>query len=158
MAPPVKAMRQVGEILVEQGRITPLQLDEALQRQRLSGDLLGRILVSLGHADENDIILALGMQQGMEPIDISGMNIQQDVINLVTSDVARFYSIVPVRVEDGTLIVAMADPLNIQTLDDLRQITGMDVQGAISNPEDVSASWKKNYSLETGSVDRKSVV
>lgn len=153
MAPPVKMMRQVGEILVEQGRITPLQLDEALQRQRLTGDLLGRILVGLGHADENDIILALGMQQGMEPIDIKGMNIQQDVINLVTSDVARFYSIIPVRIEDGELIIAMADPLNIQTLDDLRQITGMNVRGAISNPEDVSAAWKKNYSLETGSVD-----
>ncbi len=153
MAPPVKTMRQVGEILVEQGRITPLQLDEALQRQRLTGDLLGRILVSLGHAEENDIIVALGMQQGMEPIDIKGMNIQQDIINLVTSDVARFYSIIPVRIEDGELIIAMADPLNIQTLDDLRQITGMDVRGAISNPEDVSAAWKKNYSLETGSVD-----
>jgi len=147
-------MRQIGEILVEQGIITPLQLDEALQRQRLSGELLGRILVELGHAEENDIILALGMQQGMEPIDISNMNIPQDIIKLITSDVARFYNVVPVRIEGRALLVAMADPLNIQTLDDLRQITGMDVRGAISNPEDVSASWKKNYSLETGSVNQ----
>lgn len=154
MASPEKTMRPLGEILVEQGTITPLQLDEALQRQRLTGDLLGRILVALGHAEESDIILALGMQQGMEPIDISGMNIQQDVINLVSSDVARFYNIVPVRVQDGELIVAMADPLNIQTLDDLRQITSMDVRGAISNPDDVIAAWKKNYSLETGSVGK----
>lgn len=146
-------MRQLGEILVEQGTITPLQLDEALQRQRLSGDLLGRILVSLGHAEENDIILALGIQQGMEPIDISKMNIPKDIIQLVSADVARFYNVMPVRIQDGELIVAMADPLNIQTLDDLRQITGMNVRGAISNPEDVSASWKKNYSMETGSVD-----
>jgi len=153
MAPPVKTMRQLGEILVEQGTITPLQLDEALQRQRLSGDLLGRILVSLGHAEENDIILALGIQQGMEPIDISKMNIPKDIIQLISADVARFYNVMPVRIQDGELIVAMADPLNIQTLDDLRQITGMNVRGAISNPEDVSASWKKNYSMETGSVD-----
>jgi hypothetical protein len=87
-----KAMRQVGEILVEQGTITPLQLDEALQRQRLSGDLLGRILVSLGHADENDIIIALGMQQGMEPIDISKTAIsQQDIIQLITAVMWRVF-------------------------------------------------------------------
>ena len=153
MVAPVKMMRQLGEILVEQGTITPLQLDEALQRQRLTGELLGRTLVELDHAQENDIILALGMQQGMEPIDISGMNIPQDVLKMLTSDVARFYNVIPVRIEDGSLLVAMADPLNIQTLDDLRQITGMDVQGAISNLEDVNAAWKKNYSMDTGSVN-----
>ena len=133
--------------------VTPSAVGWALQRWRLSGDLLGRILVSLGHAEENDIILALGIQQGMEPIDISKMNIPKDIIQLVSADVARFYNVMPVRIQDGELIVAMADPLNIQTLDDLRQITGMNVRGAISNPEDVSASWKKNYSMETGSVD-----
>ncbi|MCK5861950.1 MAG: Flp pilus assembly complex ATPase component TadA [Candidatus Hydrogenedentes bacterium] len=154
MASPVKTVRQIGEILVEQGTITPLQLDEALQRQRLTGDLLGRILVALGHAEEHDIILALGMQQGMEPIDITGINVQQDIIKLISSDVARFYSVVPVRIEEGVLLVAMADPLNIQTLDDLRQITGMDVHGAISNPEAVNEAWKKNYSMETASVGK----
>jgi len=147
-------MRQLGEILVEQGVITPLQLDEALQRQRLTGDLLGRILVALGHAEEQDIILALGMQQGMEPVDIAGQNVPQDIINLISADVARFYNVMPIRIEDGDLIVAMADPLNIQTLDDLRQITGMNVRGAISNPDDVIASWKKNYSMESGSVSK----
>ncbi|HDP34993.1 MAG TPA: pilus assembly protein PilB [Candidatus Hydrogenedentes bacterium] len=154
MAPPIKTMRQLGEILVEQGVITPLQLDEALQRQRLTGDLLGRILVALGHAEEQDIILALGMQQGMEPVDIAGQNVPQDIINLISADVARFYNVMPIRIEDGDLIVAMADPLNIQTLDDLRQITGMNVRGAISNPDDVIASWKKNYSMESGSVSK----
>ncbi len=153
MAGPVGTVRQVGEILVEQGIITPLQLDEALQRQRLTGDLLGRILVSLGYAEEQDVIVALGMQQGMERIDISKLDIPEDVIKTLTGDVARFYNVVPVRIEDGDLIVAMADPLNIQTIDDLCQITGMNVRGAISNPEDVIASWKKNYSMETGSVN-----
>ncbi len=153
MAGPVGTVRQVGEILVEQGIITPLQLDEALQRQRLTGDLLGRILVSLGYAEEQDVIVALGMQQGMDRIDISKLDIPEDVIKTLTGDVARFYNVVPVRIEDGDLIVAMADPLNIQTIDDLCQITGMNVRGAISNPEDVIASWKKNYSMETGSVN-----
>ena len=56
MAVAMRTNRQIGDILVDQGLITPIQLDEALQRQRLTGDMLGRILVSLGHCKEQDII------------------------------------------------------------------------------------------------------
>lgn len=152
--PVAKTKNALGDILVEQGIITPLQLDEALQRQRLTGDLLGRTLVSMGYASEQDIIEALGIQQGMERIDVTKITISQEVIKLISSDVARFYSVIPVRVENGTLVVAMADPLNIQTLDDLRQITGMEVRGAVSNPTDISAAWQKNYAIESGSVNQ----
>ncbi len=154
MTPIAQTVRQLGDILVEQGVITPLQLDEALQRQRLTGDMLGRVLVAMGYAAEQDVIETLGMQQGMERIDISKINIPQDIIKLISSDVARFYNVIPVRIENSALLVAMADPLNIQTLDDLRQITGMNVRGAISNAEDVGAAWKKNYAFETGSVGK----
>lgn len=146
--------RQLGDILVEQGVITPLQLDEALQRQRLTGDMLGRVLVSMDYVTEQDIIETLGVQQGMERVNISKMNIPNEVINRVSSDVSRFYNIIPVRFEEDVLTVAMADPLNIQTLDDLRQITGLTVHGAVSNPEDISAAWKKYYSFEIGSVNK----
>lgn len=152
MAPGAKTKNMVGEILVEQGVVTPLQLDEALQRQRLTGEMLGRTLVSMGYATEQDVIEALSLQQGMERIDITKVNIPQEVIKLVSSDVARFYNVIPVRVQNGALLVAMADPLNIQTLDDIRQITGMDVHGAVSNPADVNTAWQKNYSMESGSV------
>lgn len=148
----VKTKGKVGEILIEMGVITPLQLDEGLQRQRLTGDMLGRTLVSMGYASEQDIIEALSLQQGMERVDITKINIAPEVLKLVSSDVARFYNTIPIRIENGVLIVAMADPLNIQTLDDLRQITGMEVRGAVSNPADVNAAWQKNYTFETGSV------
>lgn len=153
MPPTIKTKQKAGELLVEMGVITPLQLDEALQRQRLTGDMLGRTLVSMGYASEQNIIEALSVQQGMERIDITKINITPDALKLVSSDVARFYSIIPVRIEDDVLLVAMADPLNIQTLDDLRQITGKDVRGAVSNPEDVNAAWQKNYTLEADSVE-----
>ncbi|HNZ47888.1 MAG TPA: ATPase, T2SS/T4P/T4SS family [Candidatus Hydrogenedentes bacterium] len=144
--------RPLGEILIDQGTISPLHLDEALQRQRLTGDLIGRILVSLGHATEQNIIEALGMQQGMVRVDLSKRNIPVEIIKMLSGDVAQFYGVIPISFENNTLTVAMSDPLNMQTLDDLRQITGLDVQGAISTPEEVSAAWKKNYSFETGSV------
>lgn len=144
--------RLIGEILIDQGVISPLHLDEAIHRQRMTGDLIGRILVSMGHATEQAIIEALGIQQGMVRVDISKRNIPVEIIKMLPADVARFYSVIPISFENNVLTVAMADPLNMQSLDDLRQITGLEIQGAISTPEEVSDSWKKNYSIETGSV------
>lgn len=148
----VQKERQIGEILVEQGVLTPLQLDEALQRQRLTGDMLGRVLVTMGYCEEQHIIEALGVQSGMEPVDLTKIKIQENVIRMLTGDVARFYNVIPIREVDGAIMVAMADPLNIQVLDDLRQITGREVRGAVSNPVDVAAAWKNNYSFETDSI------
>lgn len=148
----VATERQLGDILVEQGVITPLQLDEALQRQRLTGDMLGRLLVRMAYCEEQDIIEALAVQSGMERIDVSKLKIHQDIIRKVPADVAKFYNIVPVREAGDTLIVAMADPLNLRILDDLRHIVGCDVRGAVSNSADVAAAWKNNYSFETESI------
>lgn len=144
--------RLLGEVLIEQGIITPIQLDEALQRQRLTGDMLGRVLVTMGYCDEQQIIEALGVQQGMERVDLTKLKIPENIIRTISGDVARFYNIIPIREVEGVLVVAMADPLNIQVLDDLRQITGREIRGAVSNPNDVAIAWKNNYSFEADSI------
>ena len=144
--------RSLGDILIEQGVISPLQLDEALQRQRLTGDMLGRVLVNMGYCQEQDIIEALGVQSGMERVDLTKVKINETILRAVSGDVAKFYNIIPIRELDGALIVAMADPLNIQVLDDLAQIVGKPVRGAVSNPNDVAVAWKANYSYETDSI------
>jgi type IV pilus assembly protein PilB len=144
--------RQIGDILVDQGVITPLQLDEALQRQRLTGDMLGRVLVMMGYCEEQDVIDTLGVQLGMERVEISKMKVDQEVIRKITPDVARFYNVIPVREENGELVVAMADPLNIQIIDDLEQITAMPIRGAISSESEIAEAWESNYSFETDSI------
>ena len=148
----VTTERQLGDIIVEQGIISPLQLDEALQRQRLTGDMLGRILVSMGYCEEQDIIESLAIQRGMERVNVTKIKIDQEIIRKIPPDVAKFYSVIPIRILDGALVVAMADPLNLRILDDLRQITGMDVRGAVSNQVDVSEAWKNNYAFEGDSI------
>ncbi|MBI2422496.1 MAG: Flp pilus assembly complex ATPase component TadA [Candidatus Hydrogenedentes bacterium] len=145
--------RQLGDILIEQGVLSPLQLDEALQRQRLTGDMLGRVLVSMGICEEQDIIEALGVQSGMERVELLKLKVPSEIIQMLTADVAKFYNVIPIRlVNNETLIVAMADPMNVQVLDDLAQITGKQVRGAVSNQHDVSQAWKNNYAFETESV------
>jgi type IV pilus assembly protein PilB len=144
--------RQLGDYLVEQGIVSPLQLDEALQRQRLTGSMLGRVLVDLGHCAETDIIEALGVQQGMERVNVSRLKIPEEILHLVSGDIVKFYDVMPMRIADGKLLIAMADPLNLQVLDDIEQIVGMPVIGAISNHEDVALAWKANYSFEGDSI------
>ena len=89
--------RKIGDILVEAGVITPLELDEGMQRQRLTGDFLGRVLVKMELCAEQDILEALGVQQGMERVDLDKLKIPDDILRKIASDVAKFYNIVPIR-------------------------------------------------------------
>ena len=147
------AKRSLGDILIEAGIISPLELDEALQRQRLTGDFLGRVLVRMELCEEEEILEALGVQMGMERVDLTKLKIKDEVLRKVPPDVAKFYNVVPVREEgDGTLVLAMADPLNIDHLDDLEQILGCRLKGAVSNLHDVSQSLNSNYSYESDSI------
>lgn len=143
------SQRKLGDLLVEVGVITPLELDEGMQRQRLTGDFLGRVLVKMGLCTEQDILEALGVQQGMERVSLGSMKIKDEVLKKLPADVAKFYNVVPIRAkEDGTIVVALADPLNLTVMDDLAQIMGCPIEGAVSNPEEVQASIKTNYSYE----------
>ncbi|MCL4691963.1 MAG: Flp pilus assembly complex ATPase component TadA [Candidatus Hydrogenedentes bacterium] len=144
--------RQLGDILVEQGVISPLELDEALQRQRLTGEMLGRVLFKMNLCDEQDIIDALGVQAGMERVDITKLKVPDEVLRKVPADVAKFYNVVPIRETDGKLVVAMADPLNLGIRDTIQQIVGMEVKGAISNPQDVATFIKNNYTFESDNI------
>ncbi|MFP6595916.1 MAG: ATPase, T2SS/T4P/T4SS family [Candidatus Hydrogenedentota bacterium] len=144
---------KLGDILVEGGVITPLELDEGMQRQRLTGDFLGRVLAKMELCTEQDILEALGVQQGMERVNVSLLKIKDEVLRKLPSDVAKFYNVVPIREkEDGTIIVALADPLNLSVLDDLQQIMGCRVEGAVSSLEEVQQSIKSNYSFEGDSI------
>lgn len=145
---PDKTQRRLGDILVDSGVISPLEMDEALQRQRLTGDMLGRVLVQMGLCEEQDIVEALGVQQGMERVDVTKLQVPEEVLHKITPEIAKFYSIVPVREKDGSLVVAMADPLNIGILDDVKQIVGCDVKGAISNQHDIAQFVADNYTFE----------
>jgi len=144
--------RPVGDILIENGVISPLDLERALLQQRISGEFLGRTLVKMGLAGEQDIIDALGMQAGMEKIQLNKMTIKEEIIRTMTADIARFYNVIPIRKEDDTLTVAMAYPLNVHVLDELSALLGCRVKGAISTIEDVDHALEQNYSYKASAV------
>ncbi|UCD56580.1 MAG: Flp pilus assembly complex ATPase component TadA, partial [Candidatus Hydrogenedentota bacterium] len=144
--------RNLGEILIETGVVTAAQLEEALEKQRETREFLGRTLVSLGYATEQDIVNALGIQQGMEQINLSQVSIDSEVLNMVTPDIAQFYNIIPIRKNDNVLTVAMADPLAINTIDDLKVIIGCEIEGAVSTQSEIAAAIEKHYGYQEESA------
>jgi type IV pilus assembly protein PilB len=142
--------RNLGEILLENGVITAAQLEEALEKQRGSRDFLGRTLVSLGYATEQDIVNALGIQQGMEQVALSQVAIDPEVLQLVTKDIVQFYNIIPIRKNDNVLTIAMADPLAINTIDDLKVIIGCEIEGAVSSQSEIASAIEKYYGYQDG--------
>jgi type IV pilus assembly protein PilB len=144
--------KQIGQILIEEGLITEKELDEGLAHQAQNGGAIGQVLVDLGVVTDNDILLAIAKQAGMDIIDLEHLEIPQEVVDMVSPSVAQVYRIVPVNFEDGLLTVAMADPLNVNAIDDLRFMLNCDVAGAVSNEQAVSEAIEKHYGSETETI------
>jgi len=149
----VATERSLGQVLIDLGVLSPLDLEHALQRQRVSGEMLGRVLVTMELVTEQDVIEALGVQLGLERVELDRLAIPETVLRTVPAHVARFYQVVPVRVEeDDSLTVAMADPLNVSILGDLEHLLGRRVVGAVSKPDSVRRCIANNYTFETDQI------
>jgi type IV pilus assembly protein PilB len=139
--------KPLGEILLDQGIVSQEQLDQALEEQRKSGRLLGRVLVEFGFVKEERILEALGIQIGMKVTNLADMDIPEEVIKQVPPSLAQVYNVVPVKFENNIITVALSDPLNINVLDDLRFVLNCEVQGAIATEEDINQAIEKYYGV-----------
>ena len=127
------AHKRLGEILIEMDLVTKVEIREALEHQRKEGGLLGEILVQMGYITDKDLLFALGAQSGMEVVDLDEVEVPTEVIEKVPVNYAETFMICPVSFDGRGLTVALADPLNVNVLDDLRFLLNCEVQGAVSN-------------------------
>jgi len=119
---------RLGEMLLKVGLISQQQLQEALALQKSNGGKLGYNLVRLGHVKEEDITSLLSEQYGVPAIHLEHFEIDESVLKHIPSDVAQKYLVIPIERTGATLTVAMADPSNVFALDDIRFITGYQVE------------------------------
>ncbi|MFH1904772.1 MAG: type II secretion system ATPase GspE [bacterium] len=144
--------KPIGQLLLEKGLITSEQLEHALNEQQKSGGLLGRILVDLGFVTEADILSTLGAQTGMPAANLPKIDIPPEVLGKVSAPIAKVYKIIPVKMEENILYIAMSDPLNINVLDDLRFMLECEVRGMVSNEKDIEEAIFKYYGEKTETV------
>jgi type IV pilus assembly protein PilB len=152
-APEIGGRKLIGQILKEMRLVTEAQIQEALATQRQSGGAIGAILISLNYVTEQEVQTALGIQAGMEAVDLDVMEITDDVIARVSPSIASIYRVIPIKFENNILTVAMADPLNVKILDDLRFLLDCETRGAVSNEPAVARALDRYYSGIQESVE-----
>jgi type IV pilus assembly protein PilB len=143
---PIGPRRQIGDILIDEGAITQENLEEALVQQKETGGALGRVLQDMGLVTESQLLMALGTQLDMDVIDdLDSLEISPDVLAMVSKMMAEVYNIIPVSMEENELVCAMADPLNVHALDDLRFMLNCNVRGAVCDHNQVRNAIEKFY-------------
>lgn len=138
----------LGQILKEMRKIHEGHIQEALQIQRKQGGAIGEILVGLGAINRQDLAKALGLQAGMEVVDLDVLEPTKDALAKIDGTTATLLRVVPVRIEGKRLTVALADPLNASCLDELRFLSGCEVVGAIADEKSIEKALAKHYGAD----------
>jgi type IV pilus assembly protein PilB len=141
--------KQLGQILIELGYITEEQLEVALEEHRKTPKSLGRVLIDMGLIKEPDLVRALAEQVGLEFVDLADHPIDPTATALLPEALARRYRALPIGDRDGKLLVAMSDPANVYALDDIRTITGRDVQPVVATANDVERAIQKFAGMDS---------
>ena len=134
----------VGDILLREKLVNVKQLEEA-ERVRASGENVTHTLAKLGYLEESQLINFLSRQYGVPSINLDEMEISDDVIKLVTKDVAQRHKLVPIARQGATLIVAMSDPGNIYAMDDIKFLTGLNVEVVVASETSIIAALERYY-------------
>ncbi len=136
---------RLGELLVRENLISLSQLKSAQDHQRKSGDKLGYALTKLGLIGQKDLTNFLSKQYGVPSIELAEFEIDEDVLKLIPKDVCQQHLVVPVNRAGGDLIVAMSDPSNIYAIDDIKFLTGYNVQVVVASEEAIRAAIERYY-------------
>jgi len=148
---------RLGELLTKASLITQEQLKEALKSQKDSGGKLGETLIKLGFVSEEEITECLSQQFGVPSINLAHFEIDQSVIKLIPADVARKYNILPVNKTGATITIAMADPTNVFAMDDIKFMTGYNVEPVVASELGIKAAID-NYYGSASSLELKKVM
>jgi type IV pilus assembly protein PilB len=136
---------QLGEMLVKAGLISQAHLEEALEAQKTNGEKLGLNLIKLGYVKEDDITQLLSEQYGVPSINLRHFDIDESVINLIPSEVAQKYLVLPVNRTGATLTISMADPTNVFAMDDIKFMTGYNVEPVVASEIAIREAIEKYY-------------
>ncbi len=139
--------KRLGDILQDQGLITEQQLATALEEQLRTGDRLGQALVKLGFVTADQVAEALSEHLNIGRVDFSRRYIAPEVVNLIPATLIASQHVLPLEVEDGYLVVAMADPLNINTIDDLQRLTKKIIKPLIATKEEIDDAFQRTRNI-----------
>ncbi|HMA64583.1 MAG: GspE/PulE family protein [Fibrobacterota bacterium] len=138
--------KRIGDILIEQGLITPEQLKAGLDEQRNCGLQLGKCLTKLGFLSETKLLDVLSAQLDVTHVVLENFAFSRELLRIIPEEMARKYKAIPLYEQDGMVTFAMADPSNLRTLDHLKFKTGKEIEAVIATEKSIVTAIDKNYS------------
>ena len=139
--------QRLGDLLVKEKVITPEQLDQAIKMQKESGSRLGSALVKLGFLSDEDVTNFLSRQYGVPAINLSYFEIDGSVVKLVPYETAKRYQILPLSRVGASLTIAMVDPTNVFAMDDIKFMTGFNIEPVVASEAAIMEGIEKAYSV-----------
>ena len=140
-----KLTERLGELLIKRNYITPDQLKKALDEQKLKGGRLESNLIRLGYIKEDELLSFLSAQYRVPSVKISRMEVNPNVIKLIPSSLSKKYFIIPINRMGPKLTLAMADPSNIVVIDEIKFMTGFNVEPVVASETEIIDAIKKYY-------------
>ncbi len=145
---------RLGELLVREKRISLEQLRAAQDKQRKDNTTLGYALAKMGFISDTEITDFLSQQYRVQSIDLSEYEIDREVLKLISQEVCQKHKIIPVSRAGSSLIVAMADPSNLHAIDDIKFLTGYNVEPVVASEAAIQASIESAYAPPEISYDQ----
>ncbi|MDJ0973064.1 MAG: ATPase, T2SS/T4P/T4SS family [Planctomycetota bacterium] len=140
-----RTKKLIGQILKEMKAVHEGMIQEALAVQREEGGQIGQILIRLGHLDNGTLQMALARQAGLEIYDLTQVHFTEELLDSIDANTAKMFCCIPVKMEPGKLTVALGNPQNTALLDDLRFMTGGEVEGVLAPESEIQKLVDQHY-------------
>jgi type IV pilus assembly protein PilB len=154
MPPPVKTFgERIADALVEDGLLSAKQVQELLEQQKKEGTRLLKLILEKAYVSDQDMTVSIGRVLNTPPINLLRINVPLDIADLLPREMAHTHKIVPVSRIDNKLFLAMADPLNVLAIDDVRRITRLDVAPMIASEKAIIDKLNNIDASKSGSME-----
>jgi type IV pilus assembly protein PilB len=148
---------KLGDLLVKENLISQQQLKEALEHQRVNGGRLGNCLIKLGFVTDDEITAILSRQYGVPSINLSFFDVDPSIVKLIPIETAQKYQILPLSRVGSTLTIAMIDPTNVFAMDDIKFMTGFNIEPVVASETAIREAIDKYYG-STHAIELKKVM
>ena len=152
--PPVKTFgERIADALVEDGLLSAKQVEELLDQQKKEGTRLLKLLLEKSYVSEQDMAISMGRVLNVPPINLPRITVPLEIADLLPREVAQSYKVVPVSRLENKLFLAMADPLNVLAIDDVRRITKLEVAPLIASEKAIVDKLNTIDAARSGSME-----
>src|SRR5215475_16008003 len=152
--PPVKTFgERIADALVEDGLLSAKQVQELLDQQKKEGTRLLKLILEKAYVSEQDMTVSIGRVLNTPPINLLRINVPLDIADLLPREVAHNHKIVPVSRLENKLFLAMADPLNVLAIDDVKRITKLEIMPMIAPEKAIIDKLNSIDAAKSGSME-----